>query len=491
MKTALEDQRDFVSEDVGGAAESELTIATGSVTPTLGIHSIDTEADAASDDLTNIVTTNLPDGRLLLIHANNGARDVVVKHNAGGAGQIALQTAADFTLDTTSKWVLLKRTGADWEEIGRFPNSIGGVPTTQAFGDTATEGSSGSGSRVDHKHGLPTHVAGDHAGFHSGTPTTQAFGDSAAAGSAQAGSRNDHKHGIPAHAQVTHAAFHSGTPTAEAIGSTGSAGSSQLGSRTDHRHAMPGTGTPSTQAFSDSPSTGVGAGVSRSDHKHGMPSHSHATSIGTGELKSSTGSSSQTVSANITMNDYSFFPSITCSVAQDKIFAFEPKFWYLQAHSSTVDPGNTIGRIRVVEEQSPGTIIVRWRYITASRPAELVVVRSLADIPDKSIAIGDIVGVWASEIQDFLNPPIAMDIPHEAIEIVKLPDPMFDRSGSIDAMKVMADIKRGQLQFKGTIRRPTVPGADDIPDNDPLKTEARNRGRIIFSGANLGELGNP
>jgi len=121
MKTALEDVRDVVAELLGGSIETELTIATGSVTPTGAVHSIDTESDAASDDLANIVQTNQPDGRLLLIHANDGARDVVLKHSAGGAGQMILQGAADFTLDTTDKWVLFKRTGTNWEEIERFP----------------------------------------------------------------------------------------------------------------------------------------------------------------------------------------------------------------------------------------------------------------------------------------------------------------------------------------------------------------------------------
>ncbi len=119
MKTALEDVRDVIAELLGGSIETELTIATGSVTPTGAVHSIDTESDAASDDLANILQTNHPDGRLLLIHANDGARDVVVKDSAGGAGQIILRGAADFTLDTTDKWLLLKRTGTNWEELFR------------------------------------------------------------------------------------------------------------------------------------------------------------------------------------------------------------------------------------------------------------------------------------------------------------------------------------------------------------------------------------
>ena len=48
-KVALEKLRDHAAERLGGGAISELTIASGSVTPTGGLHSIDTESDAASD----------------------------------------------------------------------------------------------------------------------------------------------------------------------------------------------------------------------------------------------------------------------------------------------------------------------------------------------------------------------------------------------------------------------------------------------------------
>ncbi len=106
-------------ELLGAQDESELTISAGSVVPDRGVHSIDTQLDAASDDLSNITTTNHPKGRVIIIHANNDARTVVVKHAATGAGQIFLADDADFSLDQTDKWLMLKRTGADWEEIFR------------------------------------------------------------------------------------------------------------------------------------------------------------------------------------------------------------------------------------------------------------------------------------------------------------------------------------------------------------------------------------
>ncbi|MGE0650793.1 MAG: hypothetical protein AB7P12_03455, partial [Alphaproteobacteria bacterium] len=80
---------------------------------------IDTEAAAASDDLTNIATTYIRDGRWLLLRAADGARTVVVKNAATGAGQIHLADGAEFALDATDKWLLLARRGADWFEVVR------------------------------------------------------------------------------------------------------------------------------------------------------------------------------------------------------------------------------------------------------------------------------------------------------------------------------------------------------------------------------------
>ena len=119
MKAALDDLRDVVAQLPGGTTDTELTIASGSVTPTLGHHRIDTEADAATDDLSNIVQTNFPDGSMILIRAENTARDVVVKHNAGGAGEILLRGGIDFTMDELNYLLILIRRGTTWVEVTR------------------------------------------------------------------------------------------------------------------------------------------------------------------------------------------------------------------------------------------------------------------------------------------------------------------------------------------------------------------------------------
>ena len=123
QKTALEDVRDAIADLLGGAARASLTIAAGAVVPgdgtSGGVIVVDTEAAAASDDLTNITTTNTPNGRLLLVYCANASRVVTVKHNAGGTGQIQLKDAADFVLDALDKWVLLQLRSTTWVEIER------------------------------------------------------------------------------------------------------------------------------------------------------------------------------------------------------------------------------------------------------------------------------------------------------------------------------------------------------------------------------------
>jgi hypothetical protein len=96
------------------STSAELTIATGSITPTQNWHTVDTESDGVSDDLDTIVASALTDGFVLFFRPNNTARTVVVKHNTGN---IYCVGAADLTLDddsdlavaiydaTLSKWI--------------------------------------------------------------------------------------------------------------------------------------------------------------------------------------------------------------------------------------------------------------------------------------------------------------------------------------------------------------------------------------------------
>ncbi len=137
LKQSLEDVIASLRQIPGaGQAELNYTIASGSVTPggSGGIITIDTESSAATDDLTNIVTTNYPDGSCLIVRNFNASRFVVIKNAAGGAGQINLDRSADYTLDDTKKWILIQRRSADWYEVLRGPTRM----TTLTVAKTST-----------------------------------------------------------------------------------------------------------------------------------------------------------------------------------------------------------------------------------------------------------------------------------------------------------------------------------------------------------------
>lgn len=107
---------------------SELTISSGSITPTACEHRVDTESDAASDDLDTIDDANMQDGALLLLRAENTGRTVVVKNGTGNHA-INLANNVDYTIDDTEKSLLLRLQSGEWYEVirsvpSRFTSSI-------------------------------------------------------------------------------------------------------------------------------------------------------------------------------------------------------------------------------------------------------------------------------------------------------------------------------------------------------------------------------
>jgi hypothetical protein len=106
------------------------------------------------------------------------------------------------------------------------------------------------------------------------------------------------------------------------------------------------------------------------------------TNIGTGELKTATGSLSGDLSGatTISMNDYAFFPNCqqTAVGTGNGAFVLVP-----QADDST-----HVGRFHMLATNVNDTYVVRWRYVTAS------------DMPEVWVAhdgSGRIVSVWASD----------------------------------------------------------------------------------------------
>ena len=80
---------------------SELTLATDIITVTGGAHTVDTESDAASDDLVTI--NGAADGKVIFLRASHTDRTVVLKET----GNILLTQGTTLTLDSTSRWAML------------------------------------------------------------------------------------------------------------------------------------------------------------------------------------------------------------------------------------------------------------------------------------------------------------------------------------------------------------------------------------------------
>jgi len=116
-QTALDDTVVVIKQMLGAADESELTIASGSVTATQAQHTIDTEANAASDDLANVLVSSLS-AQFVVLRMENSGRIVNLKHEAGGAGQLSLATGADTTLAGTAQQI------AFWVDTGASPVTL-------------------------------------------------------------------------------------------------------------------------------------------------------------------------------------------------------------------------------------------------------------------------------------------------------------------------------------------------------------------------------
>ena len=100
LNTDIRDNEEFLKENILLEEADELTINAGSVTLAKSYHAIDTEADAATDDLDTIAGGT--EGRILIVCAEHTDRTVVLKH---GTGNLILGN--DISLDDTNKHVAL------------------------------------------------------------------------------------------------------------------------------------------------------------------------------------------------------------------------------------------------------------------------------------------------------------------------------------------------------------------------------------------------
>lgn len=109
----LRDNLAYLKVNIGLEAAVELTIASGVVTKSCAHHKIDTQGDAASDDLDTI--NGGAEGEVILIRPVSGDRTVTIKH---GTGNIWNMAQTDVVLDDADDYALLVYSGSKWGVIG-------------------------------------------------------------------------------------------------------------------------------------------------------------------------------------------------------------------------------------------------------------------------------------------------------------------------------------------------------------------------------------
>ncbi len=115
-KSSTDTLTDYAAETTSalGFTVRELTIASGAVTAFADWHFVDTEADAAADDLDTI--NGGWEGRKLVLFSSTGARDVTLRD---GAGNIQTPDGGNITLGTTDQPVHLLYRGTNWYVLNR------------------------------------------------------------------------------------------------------------------------------------------------------------------------------------------------------------------------------------------------------------------------------------------------------------------------------------------------------------------------------------
>jgi hypothetical protein len=90
-----------------GGSYTTLGIASGVTTPTSSYHPVNTEGNAATDDMTDIVAGD--DGQILIYTPFNGGRDITFKHDSAvtSGRSILLEGGTDKTFDTRNDTIML------------------------------------------------------------------------------------------------------------------------------------------------------------------------------------------------------------------------------------------------------------------------------------------------------------------------------------------------------------------------------------------------
>lgn len=115
-ETRIEAEDHFVKfSGLSFGEPTELTISSGAITVTGSLHYVDTQSDAATDDLDTI--NGGDDGDILILQSAASARDVVVKNGTGN-----IDCGSDRTLNTSDDKIMFVKRSANWQMISFADN---------------------------------------------------------------------------------------------------------------------------------------------------------------------------------------------------------------------------------------------------------------------------------------------------------------------------------------------------------------------------------
>lgn len=96
-----------------------IIISSGIISVTQSYHTVSTEGDASSDDITDILDDRSNIHEILVLRAASSTKTVVLKDSVGN-----LRLAGDCTLDNRDDTITLIGNGLLWYEIARSNNDV-------------------------------------------------------------------------------------------------------------------------------------------------------------------------------------------------------------------------------------------------------------------------------------------------------------------------------------------------------------------------------
>lgn len=114
---------------LGVKPRSTLTVSSNAITPSRGLHLLDTSGGAVT--LNTINSGSVRDGAILILGISSVSNAATITHNASA---ISLADSTNLTISALKQYLVLQLDGSVWKEIGRFGFTASGVVAGTAQG---------------------------------------------------------------------------------------------------------------------------------------------------------------------------------------------------------------------------------------------------------------------------------------------------------------------------------------------------------------------